>query len=144
MKKYLLIPQPPVSEKLTFLVDDINENRTLAKTTDLDKIEYNLNLIGEDFIQDLEIENSFLETGIRKVIDLGRYIAIVGIKKDKTEGEIVFFDSTTKFSRAELKSQVELLFSKSVAEKFIDIYDIMVSESSPNLDNVELFIPLES
>ena len=144
MKKYFLIPQPPVADKLTFLVDDLNENRTFGVTTDLDKIEYNLKLMGDDFNQDLEIGINFLEKGITEVIDLGRYIAVVGVKKDKTEGKIHFFDSTANFTRAELVAQMELLFSKNIAKKFINIYDIMVSESSPNFDNVELLVPLES
>jgi len=144
MKKYFLIPQPPVADKLTFLVDDLNETRTFGVTTDLDKIEYNLKLMGDDFNQDLEIGMNFLEKGITDVIDLGRYIAVVGIKKDKTEGKMHFFDSTADFTRKELIAQMELLFTKNIAKKFINIYDIMVSESSPNFDNVELLVPLES
>ena len=144
MKKYFLVPQPPVADKLTFLVDDLNETRTFGVTTDLDKIEYNLKLMGDDFNQDLEIGINFLEKGITEVINLGRYIAVVGVKKDKTEGKIHFFDSTANFTRAELIAQMELLFSKNIAKKFINIYDIMVSESSPNFDNVELLVPLES
>ena len=144
MKKYFLIPQPPVAEKLTFLVDDINETRTFGVTTDLDKIEYNLKLMGDDFNQDLEIGMNFLEKGITEVVDVGRYIAVVGVKKDKTEGKMHFFDSTTNFTRAELIAQMELLFSEITAKKFIDIYDLMISESSPNFDNGELLVPTES
>jgi hypothetical protein len=144
MKKYFLIEQPPIADKLTFLVDDLNENRTFGVTTDLDKIEYNLKLMAEDFNQDLEIGINFLEKGITDVIDLGRYIAVVGIKKDKTEGKIHFFDSTVNFTREELIEQMEMLFSKNIAQKFINIYDLMVSESSPNFDNVELLVPVES
>tara|TARA_R110002073_G_C9198712_1_gene557922 strand:+ start:32 stop:466 length:435 start_codon:yes stop_codon:yes gene_type:complete len=144
MKKYFLIPQPPVADKLTFLVDELSVPRTFGVTTDLDKIEYNLKLMGEDFNQDLEIGMNFLEKGITEVIDLGRYIAVVGIKKNKTEGKMHFFDTTADFTRAELIAQMELLFTKNIAKKFINIYDIMVSESSPKFDNVELLVPLES
>ncbi len=144
MKKYFLIPQPPVADKLTFLVDDLNETRTFGVTTDLDKIEYNLKLMGDDFNQDLEIGINFLEKGITEIIDLGRYIAVIGLKKDKTEGEIHFFDSTANFTREELIAQMELLFTENIAKKFINIYEIMISESSPNFDNVELLVPLES
>ena len=144
MKKYFLIPQPPISDKLTFLVDELTENRTFGVTNNLDKIEYNLKLMGEDFNQDIEIGLNFLEKGITEVIDLGRYIAVVGIKKDKTEGRIHFFDSNADFTREELIEQIELLFTENIAEKFINIYDIMVSESSQNFDNVELLVPLES
>ena len=144
MKKHFLIPQPPIAEKLTFLVDDLNETRTVGIATDLDKIEYNLKLIGDDFNQDLEIGINFLEKGITDVVDLGRYISVVAIKKDQTEGKMYFFDSTVDFSRDELIEQMEMLFNESIANKFISIYDLMVSESSPSFDNVELLIPLES
>ena len=144
MNKYFLIPQPPIAEKLTFLVDDINETKTLAVTTDAEKIEYNLKLMGNDFLQDLEIGINFLEKGITEVIDVGRYIAVVGITKKNIGSKIYLFDTTTKFTRAELTSQIEELFGKNTSKKFIDIYDLMVSESSPNSDNVELFLPLES
>ena len=144
MKKYFLYPQPPISEKFTFLVDDINENKTFGITTDFDKIEYNLKLIGKDFNQDLEIGINFMEKGITAVIDVGRYISVVGIKKDKSEGKIYFFDSTTKFTRNELIGQIEYLFSKTIAKKFIDIYDLMKDESTPFIDNVELLLAEES
>ena len=140
MKKFFLIPQPPISDKLTFLVDDLNETRTFGVTTDFDKIEYNLKLMGEEFSQELEIGINFNETGITDVIDLGRYIAVVAIRKDKKEGNIHFFDTTTNFSRQELFEQMQFLFSDNIAEKFIEIYDLMKS-SSKNLDCVELLVP---
>lgn len=143
MKKYSSIEQPPITNKLTFLVDDLNETRTFGVTTDIDKIEYNLKLMAEDFNQDLEIGINFSEKGIADVIDLGRYIAVVGIKKDKTEGKMHFFDSTIDFTRAELIDQMELLFSKNMVQKFINIYDLMILESTPSFDNVELLIPME-
>ncbi|NCQ11973.1 MAG: hypothetical protein GW809_07515 [Bacteroidetes bacterium] len=144
MKKYFLVPQPPLSNKLTFLVDDLNETRTVGIATDLDKIEYNLKLIGDDFNQDLEIGINFLEKGITDVVDLGRFISVVAIKKDRTKGKMYFFDSNINFSREELIEQMEMLFDENIAKKFITIYDLMVLESSPSFDNVELLIPLES
>ncbi|TRX29914.1 hypothetical protein FNW52_20440 [Flavobacterium sp. ZT3R18] len=144
MKKYFLIPQPPISEKLTFLVDEMNDHKTFGVTDDWDKFEYNLNLIGKDFKQDLEIGLSFLEKGITEVIDLGRYIAVVELKKDKSKGEINFFDTTIDLSREELYNRINIRYSKNIAEIFINIYDLMRSGSSPSFDNVELFLPLES
>jgi len=143
MKKYFLIPQPPIAEKLTFLVDDINETKTFGVTEDWDKFEYNLNLIGNDFKQDLEIGLSFLEKGITEIIDLGRYIAVVELKKDKTKGRITFFDTTVSFTRTEVYNQIKSLFKESIADNFINIYDLMRSESSLSCDNVEIFLPTE-
>jgi hypothetical protein len=144
MKKYFLIPQPPISEKLTFLVDEMNDHKTFGITEDWDKIEYNLNLMGKDFKQDLEIGLNFIEKGITEVIDLGRYIAIVEIKKDKSKREISFFDTTIDLSREELYNKIKTMrYSDSIAENFINLYDSMRSGSSPSFDNVELFLPIE-
>ncbi|MGG5487122.1 hypothetical protein [Gaetbulibacter sp. PBL-D1] len=146
MKKQFLIPQPPLTDKLTFLVDDINESHTLGLTTDFDKIEYNLKLIDESFRQDLEIGLNFSETGIMDVLDIGRYIAVIGIKKYQSTGKIYFFDTTVNFSRKELSEMLkaDFKFSAGIIERFMVIYDLMKSESSPSFDNVELLRPLES
>ena len=141
MKKYFLIPQPPITEKLNFLVDDINEEKTMAFTTDFDKIEYNLNLMGKDFREDVEIGMNLVNSGVIEIIDLGRYLSIVSLSKTKKEGSIYFFDVTTKMSRVEHFENVKKYFSENIAKKFIVDYDIMVSESSPSIDNVELIIP---
>ncbi|SOU86793.1 hypothetical protein [Tenacibaculum dicentrarchi] len=144
MKKYFLVQQPPLAEKLTFLVDELNESRTVGIATDFDKIEYNLKLIGDDFNQDLEIGINFLEKGITDVVDLGRYISVIAIKKDKTEGKMYFFDTTIAFSRNEIVEQIGQLFSEITTKNFMTIYDLMKSQSTPSLDNVELLVPLES
>ena len=141
MKKYFLVPQPPLTEKFNFLVDDLTDNKTLGFTYDIDKIKYNLKMMGDDFNHDLEIGINFLEKGITDVVDCGRYIAVVGIKKDRTEGKISFFDTTTSFTREELYGQIVALYDKSIANKFIDIYDLMISDEIPSFDNVELIIP---
>ena len=146
MKRQFLVPQPPLADKLTFLVDDINESRTLGLTTDFDKIEYNLKLIDESFRQDLEIGLNFSETGITDVVDLGRYIAVIEIKKDQSTGKMHFFDTTVNFSKEELSGMLksDFKFSAGITERFMVIYDLMKSESSPSFDNVELLRPLES
>jgi len=141
MKKYFLIPQPPITEKLNFLVDDINDEKTVAFTTDFDKIEYNLNLMGKDFREDVEIGMNLVNSGVIEIIDLGRYLSIVSLSKTKKEGSIYFFDVTTKMSRDEHFENIKNFFFENIAKKFIRDYDIMVSESSPSIDNVELIIP---
>lgn len=65
------------------------------------------------------------------------------IKKDKSKGRITFFDTTVNFTRDETYNQIKTLFKETIAENFINIYDLMRSESSPSFDNVELFLPTE-
>ena len=139
MKKYFIVPQPPLTEKTRFLVDDINETKTIGFTYDIDKIMYNLDLMDEEFKQELEIGMSFLENGITDVIDLGKYIAIVALKKDKTEGKITFFDTRADFSKEEVYDHIEMYSDKIIADKFIELYDL-VKVKSP--DNVDLFLSL--
>jgi hypothetical protein len=142
MKKYFSIPQPPISEKLTFLVDEMNDHKTFGVTDDWDKFEYNLNLIGNDFKQDLEIGLSFSEKSIADVIDLGRYIAVVELKKDNSKGLMNFFDTTADISREEMYHKIKTLgFSDNITKECIKLYDLMRSGSSPSFDNVDLFLP---
>lgn len=140
MKGPYLYPQPPIAEKYSFLVDKLDKSHCLGITTDWNKIEYNLKMMGTDFNQRLEIGLSFLEKGMNDTIDLGRYIAVVGINKNKSEGIIRFFDSKLKIERNELFTEIELLYDKIIAESFILLYDAMVSDSSSFLDNVELIL----
>ena len=144
MKKYFAIKQPPLAEKLTLLADELNESRAFGSTTDFDKIKYNLKLMGEDFTQDLEIGISFSEIGITEVIDLGKYIAIVEIKKDKTLAVMWFFDALFNFKRDEYFNLIKSQFNKTIAEKFIGYYDLILLGLSPFNESVELLVPTES
>ena len=144
MKGKYLYPQPPIAEKYTFLVDQLDNTHSLGITSDWNKIEYNLKMMGTEFNQRLEIGLSFLEKGMNETIDLGRYIAVVGINKNKSEGIIRFFDSKLKIERNELFKEIEFIYDKVIAESFILLYDIMVSDSSSFLDNVELLLVADS
>jgi hypothetical protein len=126
-------------KKIIFLVDDINNSKSFGITKDIQKIKYNLNLINKSFVEDFEIAMLFMDNGFMDVVDLGRYIAVIGLNKSKTEGEIRFFDSTIDFSRDELIQQIQLIYDEIIAKKFINIYDLMILESSS--DCVELFLP---
>lgn len=66
-------------EKLIFLVDDINDTKTFGITKDIHKINHNLNLTNKSFIEDFEIGMLFMDNGFMDVVDLGRYIAVVGL-----------------------------------------------------------------
>jgi len=143
MKKYFLIPQPPITEKIIFLVDKLDKNSTFGFTEDLDKIEYNLNLIGTDFKENLEIAMSLNDNGITKVIDLGMFISILELKKDKSEQRMCFFDIRSKSSITEKLAIIEDMYNIDISEKFNNTYDLIMSESSPDLDSVELLIPEE-
>tara|TARA_R110001606_G_scaffold362484_2_gene516257 strand:+ start:638 stop:1072 length:435 start_codon:yes stop_codon:yes gene_type:complete len=143
MKGTYLYPQPPIAEKYSFLVDQLDKNHCLGITTDWNKIEYNLKMMGANFNQRLEIGLSFLEKGITETIDVGRYIAVVGINKNKSEGIIRFFDSRLKIERNELYKEIELMYDKIIAKSFILLYDMLLSNSSSFKDNVELLLVVE-
>jgi len=55
MKKYYIIEQPPISDKYTFLVDNISNKVNYGLTTDIEKINYTIKVIGENFNIDVKI-----------------------------------------------------------------------------------------
>lgn len=146
MEMYSHIPQPPKSRKFHFLVDDINETKTLAQTFNLEKIEYNFRLIDQSFRQDFEIAHAFSSSGSKDVLDIGRYIVVVSLRKDKKEGTMTFFDSSTNFTRKEIEQQLRFLFKYSdfIIDRFLTIYDLMSEGEVPFRDLAELIIPTES
>ena len=75
-----------IGYKLTLLIDDTNEDNTFGFTESVEKVTYNLKKINETFkYKDIDnrLENS--ETGLTTLFPVGRYIAIVELKKDKSK-----------------------------------------------------------
>ncbi len=145
MKKQFLITQPPITEKYSFLVDDINQLGNWGMTTDIDKIEYNRNLLGDDFEIDIKIKTLFTKKGITFVVPIGRFITIVKIRADEEEGSMTFFDFDIGYSRGAMEVILEEAgYSVSIIEEWLKCYDLMHSKFSSEHDNVVLFKPDEA
>tara|TARA_R100001377_G_C3187381_1_gene109120 strand:+ start:83 stop:484 length:402 start_codon:yes stop_codon:yes gene_type:complete len=133
-----------LAEKLSILVGELNEFRVFDYTTDFDKIKYNLKLMEGNFNQNLDIGLNFSEMGIAEVIDLGKYIAIVEINKDKKLAVMWFFDVLFNFKRDVYSKRIKSQFNKIITEKFIDYYNLIQLGLSPFKKSVELSVPMES
>ena len=145
MKKHFLVSQPPLTEKYSFLVDDINQSRNWGVTTDIDKIEYNRNLLGDDFNIDIKIKLLFTKKGMTFVVPIGRFITIVKIREDEKEGSMTFFDFDIGYSRDALELILEEAgYSVSIINDWLKYYDLMSLEFSSEQDNVVLLKPDES
>jgi len=145
MKKHFLISQPPLTEKYSFLVDDINQFGNWGVATDIDKIEYNRNLLGDDFNIDIKIKMLFTQKGMTFVVPIGRFITIVKIRADEKEGSMTFLDFDTGYSRGAMEVILEEAgYSVSIVNDWLKYYDFMLSEFSAEQDNVVLLKPDES
>mgnify|MGYP000891292705 CR=1 FL=1 len=141
MKKHFIIPQPPLVEKFTFLVDNISDNRNWGKTTDIDKIEYNRRLLGEDMNIELDVNLQFTDTGMTTVLPLGRFITVLQISKDESKGSMTFFDFQTNATRDELKEMIGKVYSENLTNQWFKFYDMLLSEFKNEDDCVQLLKP---
>ena len=141
MKKYFLIPQPPITEKFTFLVDDISEKKNWGLTIDADKIAFNRKLLGENFNIDLKVNLLMTEKGIAKIFTLGNFITVLEMREDQKEARMTFFDCVMNMPKDELKYMIGEVFSKNIVEEWIKFYDLLNLDFLEENDLVELYRP---
>lgn len=142
MKKYFLVTQPPVADHFSLLVDDINETATIGHTTDIEKCEYNRQVIdsmGLDIDFKLQVQTAFSDKGITTVVPLGRYISIIKASKDETKQEMFFIDSFSKADfREQNKKSLGGYFSDNIVTEFERIHTLLKSDFTDADDLVEL------
>jgi hypothetical protein len=142
MKKKFLVTQPPNADHFTLLVDDINETATIGHTTDIEKCEYNRQVIEKlgldiDFI--IQVQTAFSDKGITAVIPAGRYIAIIKASKDETKQEMFFIDSTSKADfRQQNATALGGYFSDNIVNEFEKVHKVLRTNLTDEDDLVEL------
>jgi len=141
MKKYYLINQPPIVENFSLLVDEIAENKNWGMTNDLDKIEYNRNLIGKDFDVDLEIRQCLSGEGTTTIFNFGRFITVFQLRKDSKKGKMTFFDFETKLTRIEIENILESAYSNNIINAWFNCYDELKKSFTEANDIVILHKP---
>lgn len=141
MEKYYLIKQPPLVSKFTLLVDDINESGNLGITTDLEKIEYNRKIFGEDIDIDIQIRQCLTEDGTTVVFSFGRYIVVFQIRKDSKAGKIIFYDFQTDFTRKELEDILNSFYSENIVKAWFKSYDVLIENFTEQNDLAVLHKP---
>jgi hypothetical protein len=144
MKKYFLIPQPPLTRQVSFLVDDISHKSNWGRTTDSDKVEYNFNLIDINFKLDLELQTAFVKKGLSKVLPLGRFITIITANKEFTNVDMTFFDFDIPADKAELSNKLLELYTENIVISWFETQRFLESNFSDKYDTVALLKPNES
>ena len=142
MNKYLSFLELANAKKISFLVDDINSSKNLGLATDIDKIEYNLNLLKEHFLIDIKVFNVFAESeGTTHVFSEGQFIIVLVIKKDLKKGEMHFFDFRVNASDKELKEILKDKFSENIIREWFNIYNELKYSFTNKTETYELVFP---
>ena len=147
MKKFYLIPQPPLTQRYSLLVDDMSDKKNYGRTTDIDKIKYNQDILGKEFELEVKIKNMYSDEGITTVFPVGSFIVVLQLKKDETKGQMTFFDHVVNTSKEELRTMLLQGFSENIVDGWFQVFDALNSEdrvTSDNFDLYDLFIPNES
>ena len=138
MKKIFLIEQPPLTDKYRLIVDDLTDVKNFGYTNNIDKIEYNLNIIGNEFKDKIDLHNLFSTKGLTCVFPVGTYITVLERNKDKTEGQMSFFDFDNIGNVSEFRNLLEKQFSESIIKEWFKIYYLLSTEFSESEDLIEL------
>ena len=76
-----------------FLVDEMDESGTSARTSNYDKFLYNMQLLGTDVYKEFHDELSKSRTGnFLDAIPCGRYVMLIIKSNNKAETGMVFYD----------------------------------------------------
>lgn len=140
MKKKFILEQPPFTDKFRLLVDESIDFGKVGFTIDLNKIEYNLELIGNEFKERVDLHNLFTDKGITSVFPIGKYICVLELKKDKTKGVFSLFDFKRFNDISEARNILENEYSENIIKEWFKVYYILISEFSESEDLFELFV----
>ena len=141
MDKFLFIKQPPLTSKFNFLVDGLTPNKQYGEATDIGKIEYNLDILGNNIKLDTEVHTTLLtKKSIGTVIPIGRYITILLLNKDRDAGRMVFIEFDTSKDINELKQILLEEYDKNIANEWLSVYEKYKHHYSDKEDNAELLL----
>ena len=140
MNNFDFIGQPPISDKFNFLVDEIAPNKLFGQTIDINKIEYNLNLLDKNIKIDTEIYASLLtKKSLATVLAIGKYITILLLDKDRTAGVMAFFCFDIKQDINIFRELLLEQYGKEITNEWFAVYEKYKLHYSDKEDLVELF-----
>jgi len=143
MEKYYIIEQPPISDNYTFLVDDISNKVNYGLTTDIDKINYNRKIIGENFNIDIKIGLLMSKSkGSTFVFDLGNFITVLELRADELEGKMAFYDCFIDMPKEALNNILTQAYSQNIATEWFKVQEKLLENFSLKNDIVRLFKPV--
>jgi hypothetical protein len=128
--------------KLVLLADELNFDQTFGVTKSILKIRRNLHVIGFDLNNEFEKELANANHELICIWQLGRYISVINVKKDKKQGVMLFFEfikGNYAFRQFALQ-MLASLFCDKVSMAFERHYEEMSSGFSADDDIVELSV----
>ena len=141
MDNFLFVEQPPLTSKFNFLVDGLTPNKQYGEATDIEKIEYNLDILGNNIKLDTEIHTTLLtKKSLATVIPIGRYITILLLNKDRDAGRMVFIEFDTSKGINELKQILLEEYDTNIANEWVSVYEKYKQHYSDKDDNSELLL----
>ena len=128
--------------KLVLLADELNFDQTFGVTKSILKIRRNLHVIGFDLNNEFEKELANANHELICIWQLGRYIAVINVKKDKKQGVMLFFEfiKDNHAFRQFAMQMLESLFCEKVSRAFAKHYEEMTCGFCPDDDIVELSV----
>lgn len=123
--------------KLIMLVDDVDENGIFGFVDSINKVEYNLRLLGR-LIDKSRIEKDLMDTTgvLIYVLPIGRFIVMLEISKDKKTKRMMFFDYRIDYKG--IDSTIGSHYSKSLINQFKSIKYQMEEHDDEWADVVEI------
>lgn len=130
--------QPPATERFNLLVDQLNETKTFGHATDMVKINANRVFLSETF--DSFITKRILRSNSHGVMvfAFGRYISVLKLNRDLTQGQMWFFDFKTEIPDHLCEQTLNDLFGATTTIHWFEVRDFLRSNFSPSSDIFEL------
>jgi hypothetical protein len=141
MDKFLFVEQPPLTPKFNFLVDGLTPNKQYGEATDIEKIEYNLNILGNEIKLETEIQTILLtKKSLATVIPIGRYITILLLTKERDVGRMVFIEFDISKDINVFKQILLEEYDTNIANEWLSVYEKYKQHYSDKDDNAELLL----
>lgn len=125
-------------EKVILSVDEVSNNGNLGITRDISKIVNNANILcllrNQNFAEELDRK----ETGLATFFPAGKFICYLNIKKDKSEGQMLFVNTNQEIDRA--LDIVNILFKDTphLINDFMKVHEAWSLKYTNELDLIKI------
>ena len=143
MENKFSLLQPPLVEKFTLVVDDINVTGNWGRTTDIDKIEYNFATIGKDLTETMQ-SHAVMAMGRATIVSsMGRFVTVTEVNKDRSVSSMTFFDFNMAVQAGKLRNKLFDGYSDNIMNEWFAVRKVLSHHFTANDDNVKLTLYAE-
>lgn len=143
MENKFSLLQPPLVEKFTLVVDDINDKGNWGRTTDIDKIEYNFTTIGKDLSETMQLHAVMAMGRATIVSSMGRFITVTEVNKDRSAASMTFFDFDFPVASEKLRNILIEGYSVNIMNEWFAVQKVLSRHFRHDDDNVKLTLYAE-